>query len=92
MTDSDPKPAARARIRAFLDARTAYAASLPPGAARYAMTDEITRQATDSSAVTLTGSQMSTVVTLDATAHMAGTVPLLESDLALLAGDEGDWA
>lgn len=38
MTDSDPKSAARARVRAFLQARTAYANSLPPGAARYAMT------------------------------------------------------
>jgi hypothetical protein len=84
---SDPKPAARARIRAFLDARTAYAASLPPGAARYAMTDEITRQATDSSAVTLTGTRTVAVETVGATAHLAGTVPLLESDLALLAAD-----
>lgn len=88
MTTTEARSAARARIRAFLEARESYASSLPPGAARYAMTDEISRQAADGSGVIALGTGTATVETVGASTFMAGSVPLLASDLALLATDD----
>ena len=92
MTTIEAKSAARARVRAFLDARVSYGESLPPGVAAQSMTDVIASQARESgiSRVEFSGSMVTDVETLTPGAYDDTLVRLLASDLALLTADDDE--
>ena len=78
-TAMDAKAAARQRVRAFLDARIAHAASIGP--TRQTLDDEIVRQSGAVDFVTeVNGSPLRI--------FMGAGTPLLASDLAILAADD----
>lgn len=85
-TAVDAKTSARQRVRAFLQARATYAASL--GHSGY-VPDEITRQASDSHITTtfpvMPGEALAVSYEGQQPIHL---VPLLASDLAILAADD----
>lgn len=87
---SEAKSTARARVRAFLDARVSYGESLPPSVAAQSMTDVIASQARESgiSRVEFSGSMVTDVETLTPGAYDDTLVRLLASDLALLVADD----
>lgn len=81
----DAKTAARQRVRAFLQARQSYAASL--GHAGFA-SDEITRQVPNAHTGTAEVAFATEPLNVPNTMTFQQALPLLASDLAILAADD----